>query len=236
MVASTEGTKNGISTKHPSGNVYVIRVLPPVTPVTIPVGEIAAMPGLLIDQVPPAVASESCNELFLQTVACPAIVSGAGFTVSVAEVIQPEATVYTMVTTPGEIPVTWPIASIVAMEVLLELHVPPVVELERTISPFEHKIGDPVIGARGFTLTGVVRKQPLAIVYVIVAMPDDIPETIPDGVTVAMFVLLLAQVPPAVASLRAIVCPVQMLEAPIIGLGAGFTITVFVVEQPVGKA
>ena len=53
--------------------------------------------------------------------------------------------------------------------------------------------------------------------------------------TVAHELLLLLQVPPAVASLRPIVEPVQTVFKPVMPAGAGLTVTGAVIAQPVGN-
>jgi hypothetical protein len=57
-----------------------------------------------------------------------------------------------------------------------------------------------------------------------VTTPADTPLTNPvNEPTVAMLVLLLLQVPPAVASLKVINAPVHNNELPVIAAGAAFT-------------
>ena len=56
-----------------------------------------------------------------------------------------------------------------------------------------------------------------------------IPVTTPEPEIVAREVLLLAQIPPPVVSVRDAVLPVQTIDDPVIGLGAGETITLMVV-------
>ena len=56
----------------------------------------------------------------------------------------------------------------------------------------------------------------------------------PDVPTVAIEVEALLQVPPSVASLKAIVAPVHIMGKPVIGAGTGFTVTtVLTVPQEV---
>lgn len=64
-------------------------------------------------------------------------------------------------------------------------------------------------------------------------MPVAIPVTIPKPETVATAVLLLLHIPPAVASLRAIVAPAHTVVGPVIADGKGFTVTTVVMLQPV---
>jgi hypothetical protein len=59
--------------------------------------------------------------------------------------------------------------------------------------------------------------------------PVNSPEVKPmDAITV----LLLAHVPPVVASVNVVVAPAQMLVVPTIFEGVGFTVTVVLVEHP----
>jgi hypothetical protein len=63
-------------------------------------------------------------------------------------------------------------------------------------------------------------------------LPVTIPVTIPVVPTVATEVELLLQVPPPVASVRAVVDPWQTAGVPKIAAGSGFTVTILVVVQP----
>jgi hypothetical protein len=57
-----------------------------------------------------------------------------------------------------------------------------------------------------------------------------------DAPIIAIVVLLLLQVPPAVTSVNVIVRPTQTLPAPFIDDGKVLTVTVASVIQPVGSA
>ena len=65
-------------------------------------------------------------------------------------------------------------------------------------------------------------------------MPVVIPITTPVDPTVTLLLLLL-HVPPAVASERAFVNPWHTGLVPLIGAGEGFTVTMVVITQVVGK-
>ena len=68
----------------------------------------------------------------------------------------------------------------------------------------------------------------------ITAEPATTPVTIPvDAPTVALAVLRLAQVPPPRGSLNVAVAPWQRLKVPVIGPGAGLSVTIIVAEHPV---
>ena len=62
-------------------------------------------------------------------------------------------------------------------------------------------------------------------------MPDTVPVPEP---TVAIAILLLLHVPPAIASVRSVVAPAQTFVAPLIAAGVRFTVTGVVVVQPSG--
>jgi hypothetical protein len=59
-----------------------------------------------------------------------------------------------------------------------------------------------------------------------------IPELLPIA---AIAVLSIVQVPPLVASVNAVVNPAQTLVVPVIVGGIGYTVTVVVAVQPVGR-
>jgi hypothetical protein len=90
--------------------------------------------------------------------------------------------------------------------------VPPgVASLSVIAEPSQTAPGPVIAAGNGSTVTTVVRAQPVAvIVYVIAAVPVEIPETIPvDAPIVAIAVAPLSHVPPGVASERVVVCPVH---------------------------
>jgi hypothetical protein len=69
-----------------------------------------------------------------------------------------------------------------------------------------------------------------------VVVPPDTPLTMPlDAPTVATAVALLVQVPPPVASLRAVVDPGQTVVVPVMEGTEAFTVTAFIAIQPVGS-
>jgi hypothetical protein len=112
----------------------------------------------------------------------------------------PEFLVYVNIALPAEIPVTKPLASIVAMLVLLLDHVPPPwLAFNVEVFPI-HKLLFPVIITPVFSSTVTVPVafdiQPLLLVNVNVAVPAPMPVTKPAFVTDATAVLLLVHVPP----------------------------------------
>jgi hypothetical protein len=107
--------------------------------------------------------------------------------------------VYVTVTTPPDTAVSSPlVVLIVAIVVSLVLHVPPgVALLYIAVLPSHIWIGPVVPTGIGFTVTGCVEAQPVESVYVIVAVPIDIPVTAPvTGSTNATPGLLLPHTPP----------------------------------------
>lgn len=90
----------------------------------------------------------------------------------------------------------------------------------------------------GDAFTVIVRmlKHPVERVYVITAVPAEIPDTVPLEVPmVATAVLLLLQEPPGVPSERVVVTPTHSEPDPSIVPGTGFTVTVWFTKHPVGS-
>ena len=87
----------------------------------------------------------------------------------------------------------------------------------------------------GLTVTTRVGVQPASNEYVIVAVPPDIPVTMPPEPTVAISGLLLDHAPPALASLREISDPIQTADGPVIAGGANITEKGVVTSPPHGS-
>ena len=66
-------------------------------------------------------------------------------------------------------------------------------------------------------------------------MPAATPVTTPPAVMVATAGVALLHVPPAVALLKVVVEPAQTVVIPAMATGNGFTVTVAVTRQPLGK-
>jgi hypothetical protein len=140
--------------------VYVTVVLPAATPVTTPELFIVAFVGSLLDQVPPLVALDKVVVLPAQTFVVPVIgpTVGAALTVisfvTVVEQPAPFVTVYEIVTVPDATPVTTPDPDIVAFELSLLDHTPPLVASASVmVEPLQTE-DPPVIAATvGFPLT-----------------------------------------------------------------------------------
>jgi len=139
---------------------------------------------------------------------------------------------------PKATPVTTPEPdATVAMAALLLTQVPPDAASVRLVLVPTHTLVLPVIavGVR-LTVTVVVVLHPVDNAYVIVAVPAPAPFTIPVlEPTVATNVLLLLQVPPTVASVKADEVPVQMPVLPAMPAGRLLTVTTVVVVQPAGN-
>ena len=164
-----------------------------------------------------------------------------GLTVTnlVVAVTQPnaEVSVYDIVATPADIPVTNPVVLIEAILVLLLVHTPPLTLLERAEVVLTHNARVPEMSAEvgnGLTettvKTSVTQPKPLVTVYVIVVVPEETPVTTPLVFTVPIVGTLLLHTPPVVALARVIVPPMHTLFAPVIAatVGSGLTITVVV--------
>lgn len=95
----------------------------------------------------------------------------------------------------------------------------------------------PVIApGRPLTVTVAVVIQPVAAVYVIVAVPVVAPAVhVPPDVTDAVPVALLAHVPPGVALLSVADWPTHSDSVPVMADGSEFTVNVFVDIQPDGR-
>jgi hypothetical protein len=86
------------------------------------------------------------------------------------------------------------------------------------------------------TVSIAVEKQPVVVsLYVIVEVPAVMPKAIPEELPiVATDVVLLLHVPPPVVLVSVVADPTHTLKDPLIGFGAGFTVTVVVAKQPPG--
>jgi hypothetical protein len=122
--------------------------------------------------------------------------------------------------------------SMVAIEVLLLLHVPPgVASLKVMVLPV-HTTAAPVIIASGFTKMAVVAVHPAGVVYVMVADAGAMPETTPDVTpTGAATGSLLDHVPPVTASLNVTVLPWHTVALPVTG-SIGLILTGMAITQP----
>ncbi len=101
--------------------------VPLATPVAVPVEEpIVATAVLELDHTPPLVVFVSVVLSPSQINKVPPIAAGMEFTVTVTDLTQPVESVYEISVVPAVKPATIPLVPIVATDVLLLLHVPPV--------------------------------------------------------------------------------------------------------------
>jgi hypothetical protein len=133
------------------------------------------------------------------------------------------------VAVPAAIAVINPALEIVATAVLLLTHVPNVVGLTVVVPPIHNEVLDPVIFVVGLALTVTVLvasdgQSVVLLVNINVTVPPLTPVTTPALVTVAIAVLLLAQVPPVVG-LRVVVEPSHIVLLPVM-FTVGFALTV----------
>jgi hypothetical protein len=88
----------------------------------------------------------------MHTLVPPVIAAGSAFTVTAAVAEQPLA-VYEIVVVPAVTPVTTPLPSTVAVPVVLLIHEPPAVVLERVVVVPAHTLVVPIMaGTAGFTV------------------------------------------------------------------------------------
>jgi hypothetical protein len=124
----------------------------------------------------------------------------------------------------------------VAVAVALLLQVPPMV---RSVSGMElplHTVPAPVMAAGdGITVIAFVTVQPVPNEYIMVVVPADTPVTTPVSEPIAAAVLLLSHQPPGTRSVSVVLAPAHTVAAPLMGAGAGLTVTILVVLQPVGR-
>lgn len=137
-----------------------------------------------------------------------------------------------MVAVPAATPVTMPVLPTAAVAVFDELQLPPVTVLARVIVAPVHARPGPVMAAGiAYTVTIVVTDVP-DMVYIMVAVPADIPVTSPPDVIVATAELLLLQEPPVGVHDSVVVAPVHTVVVPVIAPIVPLTVTTLVAEQP----
>ncbi len=209
---------------------------PAETPVINPAFVMVAIPGALLNHVPPA--------LGLAVIVAPihkeaegVLTTGSAFTVTEEVVLlQPVAELVNVnVTAPAETPVINPAFVMVATPGALLTHVPPALGLAVIVAPI-HKEADGVLTTgNAFTVTEeVVLLQPVAVlVKVNVTAPADTPVINPAFVMVAIPGALLTHVPPTLG-LAVIVAPIHTEAEGVLTRGSAFTVTEEVVLlQPV---
>ena len=97
----------------------------------------------------------------------------------------------------------------------------------------DHNAPVSVITAAGLTVVGHVTAQLPGIVYLTVSNPPDRAYKICAVPMVAIVVLLVAQVPPVVASASAVVVPAHNTLLPVMAAGIVLTVIIFELIQPV---
>lgn len=209
-------------------------VVPPLTPVTMPVdGSTVATEVLLLFQVPPVVLLLSVVVAPGQTVVVP-LIGAVLITVMYVElkpIPQLLYAAYTIATEPALAPPTVPVKLTVAMLPFVLYQNPPgVASLSAAVLPV-HSVLTPDIGAivgTVITVTVAVAVIPPPVVYDIVTVPPATPVTIPeDEPTVAMVMSELLHTPPLAVSLSVVVEPAQINIVPVIGdIGCTFIVAV----------
>lgn len=115
-----------------------------------------------------------------------------------------------------------------------DVQVPPELKLNKVVLEPTQVTAVPDIGTgNAFTVRLPVLRQPVASVYVIVALPAETPVASPDVLIVATPLLLLAQVPPPSALLSVVVLFTHTLSVPAITDGNALTVNEAVLRQPV---
>jgi len=137
-----------------------------------------------------------------------------------------------IVVVPVDRPVRMPDVPIPAIEVLLLLQDPPEVASLKVMVLPRHTPDALRIADIGLTVIVVVAIHPVGSVYVILEVPADTVVTLPLPSIVATPVVLLAQVPPVVASERLLAAPIHIAVVPVIADGNGFTVIIETAPQP----
>ena len=249
LITGVVFTKIDFVLKQPLGIVYVITVLPAVTPVTTVVGP----PGTAIPGPPPTVAIEVFALSHMpepvevnvtldpsHTLVAPVIAGAAALTATVLMLRHPVPIAYVMFVDPTDAPVTTPVVPPTAAIALLALlHVPPLTLLLSVIVVPTHTLIEPVLlvfaGNAALTVTTAVLEQPDAFVYDIVALPAAYPYTVPPVLTVAVLRSLLVHVSPAGLDPSVVVLPTHNVRLPVIAVGEASTVIDRVRRQPVDR-
>ena len=139
-----------------------------------------------------------------------------------------------MVTVPADTPVTLPDASILAIDGLLLVQVPPVEDSVKVmLAPTQTPVGPPIVPGtgNGFTLIlwlATPDPQALVTVYLIFPLPAAIPVTLPDASTEVIAGVVVPQAPPVTDPVKVIEEPTQTLPGPEIVPADGVVITLTV--------
>ena len=211
--------------------------LPVATPVTTPELVTVAIELLLLVHVPPIVGD---NVIVLPTqTEAPALTTGSALmdtALVVALQVVEVVSVKIKVALPAATPVTTPELVTVAIELLLLVHVPPIVGDNVIVLPTQTEAPAVTTGCALMVTAVVVALQlVVASVKVKVALPPATPVTTPVLVTVAFVVSLLDHVPPVVGD-NVIVLPTQTEAAPVLTTGKALMVTEVVVALQVVAA
>ena len=138
--------------------------------------------GLLLDHIPPGVASEYVVDVLTVIVPPqPVIAAGIGFTCTGVSVLHPVANVYRTMALPSAAPVITPVNEpIPAMDGALLVQVPPGEAFASVAVAPRQMLYAPVMGAgSGFTVIGALAVQPDDTVYITVPVPGTLEVTLP---------------------------------------------------------
>ena len=143
-------------------------------------------------------------------------------------------TAYVMVHVPAATPVTTPVEPIVAIEVLLLLHVPPVVASVNAVVEPTHPLVAPDIAATEVpdTVTTKVEKHPVGSVYVTTHVPNPTPVTTPLVDPIVRIEQAAVHVPPVDGSVSVMNPPTVTVVGPAMADGIGLTVKLVVTIPP----
>jgi hypothetical protein len=137
-----------------------------------------------------------------------------------------------MIDEPEVMPVTIPEEEPIDALPLLLLQVPPPAS-DKVVVAATQTDNVPVIpDGSGSTVTIVVVRHPVDSPYVIIDVPEETPNTVPDVLIVATEVLPLLHVPPVAVVLREVVLPWQASAVPVMAPGRGLTVTALTAKHP----
>jgi hypothetical protein len=147
-------------------DVRVMIVVPAATPVTTPVLEFTVATLVVPLLHTPLEMSLSDVVDVSHTLVVPVIAPGAAFMVIAFVTTQPDPVVYVIVAAPAATPVAEPVELfIIATSVLLELHVPPLVELVYVADvPAQKDVDPPIAAGTGLTVIVVVADVAVGVV------------------------------------------------------------------------
>jgi len=214
-------------------------VVPAAMAVTTPPTLMVPTVRLLLCHVPPDGTPVNVDVKPAQADNVP-VIAGVALIVSVAvrtHVVDPAIDTYVAVAFPARMPVTVPeLLPIVAIDVLLLVHVPPLGLPVRVLVEPSHTVLLLEITGSALMVAVDVTLQPPLNVYEMIVVPAVAAVTTPDELpTEATPGVPLVHVPPLVALLSVIVPPAphMIIVAGEIAAGIGFTVTSLVAKQPV---